>query len=686
MALYISYHGTSLFQLGAYSYTTIAAGAPADAQLGVVALIGEANEGPAWTAETQGLAAVTYSPSQFQAIVNKYGSGELVDGAFTAFNPSDDDSIKGGAQALILMKSNQSVQASKALASSYGTLYAARAGLPGNLTNATITQASGVSQTVLATTAATYTSTLLDTFGSSQGIVPGLTVTGTNIQPGTKVVSVTPGVSCVLSLATTATSVAPVPVQFSRTITQDTITLNRSDLGITEISSPLGGTGDFALVCTDGASSAATLTITSTAITTAVTGGATLPLNIPISQFATLTALVDYINTLSGYQATLMSLANGQQPPSVLDQVAGVNILGSTPLTTAPIVNQDAQDVQNFFAGSQTSSFTPGTGGYSGLPAALAKTYYANGATGATSQANIQTCLDALAASTNLNFLVPLFSRDAIYDIAAGITDPASTYQALSTEAAVRTHVNAQSTIRGRKERQAWVGFLDDNFINVQNASGTLAASRVAMCFQQVNVQNAQGTSVTKQPHMVGVIAAGMKAAAPVGLSNAYKLINASGFVTTNSYGAPYFDPSTDADTAIQANLCYIQKADGGGFEFGIDNSTYGQVTNAWYYSRPSVIYASDIAAKTIRINVQAFVGKRNSDVSNTTVTNFLITVLDRLRAAGIIVPDTNSGGKGYLNASATISGNVCTISVTLVLVEDLEFILNDIQVQRAQF
>ena len=65
MSLFVNFDGVSLYELGAYSNTTIAQTAPSEAQLGIVAIIGEADEGPAYAAETQGLAAVTYTPSQY---------------------------------------------------------------------------------------------------------------------------------------------------------------------------------------------------------------------------------------------------------------------------------------------------------------------------------------------------------------------------------------------------------------------------------------------------------------------------------------------------------------------------------------------------------------------------------------------------------------------------------------------
>jgi hypothetical protein len=613
MALFVNFHGQSIFELGSYSFTSVAQGAPQEAQLGIVALIGEANEGPAFAAEAEGISATVFNPGQFTAIVNKFGSGQLVDAARLALNPSNDPDIQGGAQQLVLLKTNQSAKASLTLASSYGTLKAKREGTPGNQTNATITQATAT-KTILTTTGnTTIGSPSLTNLASTTGIQAGQTVTGTGIPASTTVLSIS-GTTVTLSQNASANG-SGVSVTFTKSYAQDTITLNRADLGLTEISSPIGGNGVLTLQCTDGSASAATTTVSATALTTSITGGTTSPLNILLTQFNTLTDLVAYINTISGYSASLANTAQGQSPLSILDRVTTQDIKSSS-----YTINRDAADVQDFFATSQLADFTPGSSGYVGVPSALAKTYFSGGTLGATSQANIQTCIDALA-SINTNFMVPLFSRDATADIAAGITDSASSYVIASIHAATRTHVNQQSTIKGRHERQAWCGYLDNSFSNVQNAAATLAAGRVSLCFQQVNIQDASGNTTLGLPHMLGVIAAGMKAAAPVGLGNEWKLCNITGYKTTNSSNAAYFNPVTDAVTAIQSNLTYVEKAEGGGFQFGIDNSTYGQSKDAWYWSRPSVVYASDIAAKTIRLNMASFIGKRNSDVTATTIT-----------------------------------------------------------------
>jgi len=58
--------------------------------------------------------------------------------------------------------------------------------------------------------------------------------------------------------------------------------------------------------------------------------------------------------------------------------------------------------------------------------------------------------------------------------------------------------------------------------------------------------------------------------------------------------------------------------------------------------------------------------------------------VFDALRSLGVIVGDANTGGKGYKDLSIGLNGSVVSISVTMSLVENYEFILSDLKVQRA--
>lgn len=599
MAISILFAGANIVRPGSYSSTSIADGGTASPAVGVLALIGEANEGIPFASET-GLNAVTFGPDELQAITDKYGSGELVDMAKLAISPSNDPQIQGGAQELILIKTNASTNASLVIKQStnpYGTVSDPSGGVDGN------------------------------------GITIGIAV-ATN---------------------------------------QATITVSDTVNGNTVVSAPLGNNPAITLSCNDGTASVATATITATTLSTTITGGTTAhPLSIPLAQYTTLAALVAYINAQGGYVATVAGSTASQTgllPPSVLDTITAQDI------KTAPYsVKKDAYEVAQFFANGQSIvNFTPTL--TAGLPSTLATTYLSGGALGGTNMASIQAGLDALL-KRRVNYIVPCFSRDATSDITAGVTDPTSTYTIASIYAAVVSHCNQASTVKGRKERRGAIGF-KDSFANSQAASANINSARVSLMIQDVDVSTANGV-VLKQPHALAVAGMAMKCSAPFGLSNTFKSPAIFGFSHVD------FDPETMAEQAINANITFVENAPGGGFRFELDNSTYASQTNAWVYNRPSVLDAADLCAYIIRINTEVFVGQRNSDINEPAVENKLTSIFDSLRSAGLIVGDAASGGKGYKDLQVTIAGSIITINVTLVLVENYEFILNNLKVQRA--
>jgi len=102
---------------------------------GVVALIGEADEGPSWSqdlANGNKLSANAFGATDIASVVAKYGSGHLVD-AFRAISaPSASPRITGGPQSIILVKPNNSTKAMFATLDGHGAYTALRGGEAGD--------------------------------------------------------------------------------------------------------------------------------------------------------------------------------------------------------------------------------------------------------------------------------------------------------------------------------------------------------------------------------------------------------------------------------------------------------------------------------------------------------------------------------------------------------------------------
>ncbi len=95
---------------------------------GVIALVGEAESGPAWTQETLDLEdVVSFGPGQVGAVIAKFGSGRLVDAFRATVEASNDPNIVGAPSRIICIKTNAGTQGSAALnkvgGGTYGTLY-----------------------------------------------------------------------------------------------------------------------------------------------------------------------------------------------------------------------------------------------------------------------------------------------------------------------------------------------------------------------------------------------------------------------------------------------------------------------------------------------------------------------------------------------------------------------------------
>lgn len=125
---------------GAYPSVKVAEATGGIATTGVIALIGEADMGPAYDEEDIALDG-GFGPDQFASVVQKFGSGSLVDAFRAAAAPSNDPQVSGAPTRIFLVKTNGGDKASTEL--SLGTLRAKLAGEPGNLLSVKVEDVSG---------------------------------------------------------------------------------------------------------------------------------------------------------------------------------------------------------------------------------------------------------------------------------------------------------------------------------------------------------------------------------------------------------------------------------------------------------------------------------------------------------------------------------------------------------------
>lgn len=416
--------------------------------------------------------------------------------------------------------------------------------------------------------------------------------------------------------------------------------------------------------------------VTATTLSTTVSGGTGSNLSLTLASFPTLNDLIAYLNTQTGYTAAIGTAAVGQLATTALDEgtyAAGTTFGNQTLRLKVDAIKFYSSIVNN----SAVVSFAFPVGAVTGLPAVTSGSkFFANGTRGGTTNAVYQAAVDALQG-VNLNFAVPLFSRDASLDIADGLTDSTSTYTIDTVNTYMRTHVNAMSTVKRKRNRQ---GFCSkrDTFANVKTAGQNLAAARISLCFQDVKDVGANGVAQF-QPWMAAAKAAGMQAA---GFYKAIvnKGINISGAVQA----AADYNPNLDSneEDALLSGLLPITSPAQGGFTWVSDQTTYLKDNN-FFWNSIQAIYAGDtIALTTAQRMQQAFVGQSVADVSASVALAALESIMgDMFRLK--LIASSDDAPKGFKNAKISISGPVMQVSVEIKLAGAIYFIPISFQVSQ---
>jgi hypothetical protein len=405
-----------------------------------------------------------------------------------------------------------------------------------------------------------------------------------------------------------------------------------------------------------------------TSLTFTVTGGAgSAPAPIALKDFKTINDLAGYITTLTGFTAGAGTAVMGSQPPTSLDM--GTFTCASTFGGTPGRIKQDAYAF--YVAMRDNGALTmETTEAASGLPAPTTGfSFLTGGSLGATSDATFQAALNKLKLVRG-NFVVPLFSRDATADVADGLTDPSSSYTIAAIHQNTRSHVLSMSTLKARRNRQAFLS-IRDTFDNCQTVAANLANSRCSCSFEDVMDTGASGSLTQFQPWMAAVKAASFQSAAFYqAIFN--KDINISGAVQA---AADFSDQDDDAvTTALQSGLLPIRRDENGGWHWVSDQTTYG-ADNNFVYNSIQAVYASDLVALTTASRMEkAFVGRSIADISASMATATLEGIMADMLRLKLIAP-SDDAPKGFKNAKVKIQGPAMIVSVEIKLAGAIYFI-----------
>lgn len=661
---------------------------------GNIVIIGEAEEGRSISQidPSNGVLLKNniFAPSQADLVAKEYGKGPIVDAFNALVNASADPDITGAPTSIAIVKTNVGTKASLA-ASTYGTFESKNVGVSQNKISAEILQA-------VAEVKPSITSGNIPSFGAA---LDGLSFT-VRVNGGTETV-ITLGVGGHTNNTTLASEInglLPTGLECVVGPTASTIIIRSNDatdgnvrqgsLSFELIDSTLGDLASLGLSAQLVQSSqepkvqvdikrsdislnesftvgsdvvlwagyqgtTASASISNGTLSFTVAGGSGSNLSINLSEHATLSDLADFINSQVGYVAKV-NPSFGQISPLNLDEATfDCAVTGNFAPGGFKIA---AYSFKSEIDKSKAVSFSLST--KYGLPAIQAKAFLSGGSKGGTSAADIVKAFDALK-TIDVNFVVPLFSRDASLDIADGLTDSSSTYTIDAINSLAKTHVLSVSTPAIQKHRMAFVSY-DGKYVDAKNKAGDMGHYRVAFCIQRPTITDSEGKVVEKQPWLMSCIAAGMQAAA------FYKPIF-NKLLNVISVKDPEGFDSGDAgslEDALSAGLLVSEKAVDGD-SWVSDQTTYTKDTN-FVYNSIQAVYNSDLLSLDLSKSIKkAYVGKSLADIDAGLVSSFLSTKAESYRQQKLIT-SSKDAPLGYKNDKVTIVAPNLEISIEFKL------------------
>lgn len=719
MAISVTFNGATIYKPGAYSKLDIDLGGGLPlGPAGIVAIAGESLRGKPGKDE-QDISRNFFTAEQLPEIRAKYGEGSIVDACNFLFSPASDANIPSGATAIYIYKTNESTQADRALGSDYGLIKSMEYGEGGNRVRFRVEHTKEEAPSVVASTAVdtadiegkeitvrvngdaaqSYTAVSADTDPTVlavnlQAAISGIEVTEDGGILTIKVEEDTDaherGWGKSLSLSGDLAEYGFAGSQeftVSSVESAATVTI-RQVRDLIEESDTVGGSIVLKVGYT-GANATATVSIQSDRV---IINSGTAQ-EFMFSSYPTIAEVAEAIQQESGWRAEVTSTLAGQLSPSILDKVSSLSVKSDANSKLTGRIKRDYDAVRDLFDQSGIADHVEGTR-RAGLPdetrnagGDLIDRSLTGGVVGATNSASIADAFGAFE-EIRVNSVVPLFSRDATAEAADGLTDPGSSYQIESIHQLAKTHVNMMSGTAQKSERQAYLS-MRGSFVDLQEVAENLADSRVQLSIQDVRQTDSRGRIRWFSPWALSCMLAGARGGSPVGTPLTFKFMNVSGARhTSQPLSTPEeqvnldFNPRTQFNQAIRSGITFVENPPSGGFRVVVDNTTYGRDAN-WVLNRGNVRYAADILAFEFRSQMeQIYTGKKNT-VRPSEIRSTAETIMGQFLAQGITV-STDDAPNGFKDLVVKLEGNVIRTSLVAKLVEGIDFILNEITVQRA--
>tara|TARA_R100000951_G_scaffold116766_1_gene130557 strand:+ start:193 stop:2352 length:2160 start_codon:yes stop_codon:yes gene_type:complete len=689
---------------GAYVETTVISSPVGITNTGDIVIIGEAAGGADITQES--LKDNWFTPTQLDRVRAKYLSGPIVDAMSAMTAPSNDSEITGSAGRVYIVKTNVGTQASRALDASpsgtYGTLTDKNYGIDGNKykvqvinvedevgasiqgtdlvigdgsifdglsfgfrgnggaeTTVTLSATMGDHDTI-AELAAEIDAQLPAGFSCNEATTDALIFSsdadadanGKGEGKAFELIDSTPGDLLALGHAVGLTVSSQEPEVEVSIIRQDTNT-NESHIVKAEVALKLGYVG-----------TSATVSINSGVLTTTVVGGAGANLSINLDEHATMADLATFIDSQDGYSASSEASSNNLAPIR-LDEVTASGICSTGDLEAGRI-KKSAYNMALKLSESSTLDFDFTLS--FGLPAEMNKAkFLAGGTKGGTKAADIVNAI-APIEGVKVNFVVPLFSRDASEDIAEGLTDSSSTYTIDAINFAVKSHALAMSTVKLKKNRLAMLSKWD-TYANAKTHAQTLASFRALVFSQKTTQTNSANEVVDYLPWHTACVATGMQSAGFY-KSLAGRLANVIGYTDPSGFDSGNFD---DTEDATDAGLMILQ-AETAGNKWIVDQTTYGFDSNFVYNSLQAMYMADVLSVQLADFLGKFIVGKSLADIGAAAIAGQIAKKMEEFRKLKIIGA-SDDAPLGYKGLDIQINGPIAAVKIECKLATAILFI-----------
>jgi hypothetical protein len=383
----------------------------------------------------------------------------------------------------------------------------------------------------------------------------------------------------------------------------------------------------FSVVYT-GANATATISVTETSITLT---DAT-PTVLDLTTYKTISQVVDRINSIPGYSATILD-GNDEKPALVgLDGVSAQSIK-----TTAYIVKGDLQAIHDWINSANEGYITATRpAGALKAPVNIPWTYFSGGSDGVTTNSEWQSAFDALQ-SIDVQWVTPVSPSASIHAMAD-------------------THCTYMSNI-ARMERRCIaggdVGATDADAIAAAKALNSDRTSYVHLGFYD---HDAVGNLTLYPPYILAAQLAGMFSGVNPGTALTNKSIKVRGLERK-------LRNPTDTDQLLKGGvLCVEDTLEG--FKV-VQSITTWLINDNYNRVEVSVGVATDFAIRNVRKAVDKFRGKKMTPVLLTQAIEAADTVLKKLSepepmGPAVLVGDATN--PPYKNIKASIEADVLRI------------------------